>query len=88
MEKNTRKDDHIRQGIKRASEEGVLLYKTNRPDKPATLEQIIGVSGVKEGFYYALEFIVKDEDGNLKEMWFSDDAKDKGKDKRKKGRGR
>ena len=78
------------QGIKRASKEGVLLYKTNRPDKPASLEQIIGASSVKEDFCYTLEFIVKDEDGNLKEMWFSDDVKekDKGKDKGKRGRGR
>ena len=86
MEENTKQRSYVVQGIKKASEEGVLLYKTDRPDKPASLEQIIGVPGVKEEFCYNLEFIVKDEEGNLKEMWFSDDVKGKGK--RKKGRGR
>ena len=79
---NGYKDD-VLQSIKRASEEGVLLYKTENPDCPATLEQIFRTPGVKEESYYNLQFIVKDEEGKLTEMWFGDD---KVKGKRNRGR--
>lgn len=69
--------------IKKSSEEGVLLYKTDAPDKPATWEQIARMVSVREDIGYGLEFIVKDEDGNVTEMWFGDE-----KGKGKKGRGR
>ena len=75
--------DEVLQCIKRASEEGVLLYKTESPDCPATLEQIVKAPGVKEDSYYNLQFIVKDEEGKLTEMWFGDD---KVKGKRNRGR--
>ena len=90
-------EDYVSQKIKRASEDGVLLYKTNRPDHPATWEQIVGAPGVREESFYELEFIVKDEDGNVTEMWFNNvNVKENGKTKRndfrkdkgKKSRGR
>ena len=58
--------------LKKASKEGVLLYKK---EKPATPDEIAGVSVVREDAFYNLEFIVKDENGNLKEMWFGEDKK-------------
>ena len=56
----------------KASEEGVLLYKK---EKPATPKEIVNFSAVREDMFYNLEFIVKDEKGRLKEMWFGDDKK-------------
>ena len=41
------------------------------------------IVSVREDIGYSLEFIVKDEDGNVTEMWFGDE-----KGKGKKGRGR
>ena len=79
---NDYKND-VLQSIKRASKEGVLLFKTEDPDHPATVEQIVEAPGVKEDFYYKLQFIVKDEEGNVTEMWFGDD---KIKGKRSRGR--
>ncbi len=80
--KNSYKD-HVLRSIKKASEEGVLLYKTETPDKPVTWDQIVKTINIKEDNYYNLQFIVKDEEGKLKEMWFGDE-----KGKGKKGRGR
>ena len=77
-----KKRDVLR-SIRKSSNEGVLLYKTDKPDLPATWEQIARMVSVREDVNYSLEFIVKDEDGNLKEMWFGDE-----KGKGKKGRGR
>ena len=77
---NNKKNEVLR-CIRKSSEEGVLLYKTDKPDRPATLNQIARIINVREDACYSLEFIVKDEDGNLKEMWFGDE-------KGKKARGR
>ena len=86
MENMKKTEGYVSKGIKRASEEGVLLYKTNKPDRPVTWDQIVGVPGVREESYYNLEFIVKDAEGNLKEMWFGDELRVR--EKGKKGRGR
>ena len=83
MKKIENIENRVLQDIKKASKEGVLLYKTDKPDEPTTWDQIVGASNIKEEAFYNLEFIVKDEEGNLREMWFGDE-----KGKRKKGRGR
>lgn len=77
------KKREVLRSIRKSSEEGVLLYKTDKPDRPATWDQIARMLSVKEDANYNLEFIVKDEEGKLKEMWFGDE-----KEKRKKGRAR
>lgn len=79
------KKREILESIRKSSEEGVLLYKTDKPERPATWDQIARAISVREDASYSLEFIVKDEEGNLKEMWFGDE---KGKRKGKKTRGR
>ncbi len=56
----------------KASEEGVLLYKKEKLASPA---DIVNFSAVREDMFYNLEFIVKDENGKVKEMWFGDDKK-------------
>ena len=66
----------VLKSLRKASKEGVLLYKK---EKPATPDEIVGVCCVREDAFYNLEFIVKDEAGNVKEMWFGDDKKPKGK---------
>ena len=83
MKKVNNVENRVLQDIKKASNKGVLLYKTNKPEEPTTWDQIVRVPGVREDAFYNLEFIVKDEEGNLREMWFGDE-----KGKRKKGRGR
>ena len=64
--------NEVLKSLKKASEEGVLLYKK---EKPATPDEIAGFSAVREDAFYNLEFIVKDENGTLKEMWFGEDKK-------------
>ena len=56
----------------KASEEGVLLYKK---EKLASPTEIIDFSAVHEDMFYDLEFIVKDEKGRVKELWFGDGKK-------------
>ena len=56
----------------KASEEGVLLYKK---EKLASPMDIISYSAVREDMFYDLEFIVKDEKGRIKEIWFGDGKK-------------
>lgn len=68
-------DDHSKEILKKlmkASEEGVLLYKK---EKLASPTDIVNFSAVREDMFYNLEFIVKDENGKVKEMWFGDDKK-------------
>lgn len=68
-------DEHCNEILKelmKASEEGVLLYKK---EKLASPTDIINFSAVHEDMFYNLEFIVKDEKGKVKEMWFGDDKK-------------
>ena len=69
-------DEHSNEILKelmKASEEGVLLYKK---EKLASPTDIINFSAVREDMFYNLEFIVKDEKGKVKEMWFGDDRKE------------
>ncbi len=68
-------DEHSNEILKelmKASEEGVLLYKK---EKLASPTDIVNFSAVREDMFYNLEFIVKDEKGKVKEMWFGDDKK-------------
>ena len=58
--------------LQRVSEEGVLLYKEEKLASPADIAK---VSGVKEDAFYNLEFIVKDDTGKVREMWFGNDKK-------------
>ena len=59
--------------LEKASEEGVLLYQK---EKLASPEDIVNFYAVREEMSYNhLEFIVKDENGKLKEMWFGDSKK-------------
>ena len=62
----------ILNGLMKASEEGVLLYKKEKLVSPA---EIMDFSAVREDMFYNLEFIVRDEKGKLKEIWFGDDKK-------------
>ena len=71
-------DDQSKEILKeliKASEEGVLLYKK---EKLASPTDIVNFSAVREDMLYELEFIVKDENGKLKEMWFGDGKKNRG----------
>ena len=73
--KGIKMDDHSKEildKLVKASQEGVLLYKK---EKLATPTEIVNFSAVREDMFYDLEFIVKDEDGKLKEMWFGEDKK-------------
>lgn len=68
-------DDHSKEILKKlmkASEEGVLLYKKEKLVSPT---EIVNFSAVREDMFYNLEFIVKDENGKVKEMWFGEDKK-------------
>ena len=56
----------------KASEEGVLLYKK---EKLASPTDIVNLSAVREDMFYDLEFMVKDENGRIKELWFGDGKK-------------
>ena len=69
-------NDEFYKSLKKASREGVLLYKK---EKLATPDEIMSIYTVCEDMSYSyLEFIVKDENGNLTEMWFDDDKKNRG----------
>lgn len=66
-------DDHKNEFLKsleKASQEGVLLYKKEELASPADIVNFYAVR--EEMSYNHLEFIVKDEKGKLKEMWFGD----------------
>ena len=49
----------------------MLLFK----EKLASPTDIISYSAVREDMFYDLEFIVKDEKGRIKEIWFGDGKK-------------
>lgn len=66
--------DEILRSLQKVSEEGVLLYKEEKLASPSDIAE---VSGVREDAFYNLEFIVKDESGKVKEMWFGNDKRDK-----------
>ena len=57
----------ILNNLEKVSEEGVLLYKKEKLVSP---KEIAACSGVREDMFYELEFIVVDETGKLKEIWF------------------
>ena len=68
-------DEYSMESLKeliKASEDGVLLYIKEKLVSPV---EIMNLSAVREDMFYNLEFIVKDEDGNIIEMWFDDDKK-------------
>ena len=68
-------DDQNKEILKeliKASEEGVLLYKKEKLVSPT---DIVNFSAVREDMFYDLEFIVKDEKGKVKELWFGDGKK-------------
>ena len=64
--------NEILKELVKASEEGVLLYKKEKLVSPI---DIVNFSAVREDMFYNLEFIVKDDQGKVKEMWFGDDKK-------------
>lgn len=57
----------ILENLEKVSEEGVLLYKK---EKLASPREIVACTGVREDMFYELEFVVVDETGKLKEIWF------------------
>lgn len=65
--------------LEKASEEGVLLYKKEELASPADIVNYYTVR--EEMSYNHLEFIVKDENGKLKEMWFGDGKRNQRSDK-------
>ena len=69
-------NDEFLKSLEKASREGVLLYKK---EKLASPSEIVNFYAVREDMSYNhLEFIVKDENGNLTEMWFGDGKKSRG----------
>jgi len=62
----------ILKNLEKVSEEGVLLYKKEKLVSP---REIADSSRVCEDMFYELEFIVVDETGKLKEIWFGDSKK-------------
>lgn len=67
-------DNHeFLKNLEKASEEGVLLYQKEKLASPADIVNFYAVR--EEMSYNYLEFIVKDENGKLKEMWFGDSKK-------------
>ena len=57
----------ILRNLEKVTEEGVLLYKKEKLVSP---REIATCSGVREDMFYELEFVVVDETGKLKEIWF------------------
>lgn len=53
--------------LEKASEDGVLIYKE---DKLVSPEEIVNVPWVREEMSYVPDFIVVDEEGKLKEIWY------------------
>lgn len=57
----------ILENLEKVMEEGVLLYKKEKLVSP---KEIVNCSGVCEDMFYELEFVVVDETGKIKEIWF------------------
>lgn len=68
----TKHKNGILDNLQKVSEEGVLLYKKEKLVSP---REIMECSRVCEDMLYELEFIVVDEAGQLKEIWFGDGRK-------------
>ena len=62
-------NNRIFENLEKASEEGVLLYKKEKLMSPI---EIAACSRVREDMLYELEFVVVDQNGKLKEIWFGD----------------
>ena len=58
----------LRNMLEIAVEQGVRLFQK---EKPATPLEIARVQGVNEECIYMPEFIVKDNTGEIKEIWYS-----------------
>ncbi len=67
MEHN--KSEKLKQALEAAKNQGVLIYQGNRLATPA---EIACTQWVNEEINYLPEFIVKNELGDLKEIWFSE----------------
>lgn len=66
MNDNTRR---LKAMLEVAVEQGVLLFQGN---EPATPEDIINVQIVNEDMKYMPEFIVKNDLGEIKEIWYGE----------------
>ncbi len=62
--------------LETASKEGVLIYQG---DKVASLEEISHTRWVREELAYVPDFIVLDEKGKVREIWFENSEKDDGR---------
>ncbi len=63
------KSQKLKRALEDAKRQGVLIYKGN---KLATPEEIAYVQWINEEINYSPEFIVKNEIGDLKEIWFGE----------------
>jgi len=68
----TKHKNGILDNLQKVSEEGVLLYKKEKLVSP---KEIMECSRVCEDMLNELEFIVVDEAGQLKEIWFGEGRK-------------
>ena len=68
----TKHKNDILDNLEKVSEEGVLLYKKEKLVSP---REIMECTKVCEDMFYELEFIVVDEAGKLKEIWFGESKK-------------
>lgn len=66
MNENTRK---LKAMLEVAVEQGILLFQGNEPASP---EDIINVQKVNEETRYMPEFIVKNDLGEIKEIWYGE----------------
>lgn len=73
------KNKEFLKSLEEAAKEGVLLYKKEELASPADIVNSYAVR--EEMSYNLLEFIVKDEKGELKEMWFGEGKKNRRYDK-------
>ena len=69
MEKRSQK---LYQKLEEASREGVLIYRGEKLSSP---EEIAATHWVREEMAYVPEFIVLDENGKLKEVWYGNDKR-------------
>lgn len=53
--------------LEKASKEGVLIYKEDKLSSP---QEIVNTLWVHEEMSYVPDFIVVDEDGKVKEIWY------------------
>ena len=63
------KTQKLKEDLEDASKKGILIYKGNRLSTP---EEIACVQWVNENETYLPEFIVKNEIGEVKEIWYGE----------------